>query len=120
MPNPKKAGLPHPASYTNVGDGTVRDNVTCLTWQRDPAPATYTFPAAKSYCAGPGLDGDGWHLPSRIELTSIVDTTRDNPAIDTTAFPATTLRYFWTSSPWAVTKEPLRAWIINLLRGPDE
>jgi hypothetical protein len=117
MPNPEKADLPRPASYTSLGDGTVRDNVTCLSWQRTPAPQAYTFDAAKAYCAKLDLNGGGWHLPSRIELTSIVDTTRNGPAINTTAFPGTPSGYFWTSSPWAVTKVPLRAWIINFYEG---
>ncbi len=117
MPNPVKTGLPHPASYTSLRDGTVRDNVTCLTWQQTPAPQAYTFEAAKSYCANLGLAGGGWHLPSRVELTSIVDSTRNGPAINTAAFPGTPARFFWTSSPWAVTKQPLRAWIINFYEG---
>ncbi|TMR24859.1 DUF1566 domain-containing protein [Nonomuraea zeae] len=52
MPNPARTGLPNPASHTDLGDGTVRDNVTCLVWQRAPAPKTYTFTAAKAYCTG--------------------------------------------------------------------
>lgn len=55
MPNPKKTG--HAASYRNLGDGPVRDNVTCLVWQRKAAPATYTFKAAKAYCRSLKLAG---------------------------------------------------------------
>jgi RNA polymerase sigma factor (sigma-70 family) len=113
MPNPSGTGLPNPSSYTDLGNGTVRDNVTCLIWQRTPAPSTYTFTQAEAYCSALTLAGGGWHLPTRIELTSIVDTSRSGPAIDTTAFPGTPAQYFWTSSPWAVTKTPLRSWIIN-------
>ena len=116
MPN-SEAGLPHQARYTDRGNGTVRADVTCLTWQRAAPARTYTFTEANQYCAGLRLDGGGWHLPSRIELTSIVDSSRDNPAVDTAAFPGTPPRYFWTSSPWAVTKEPRRAWIINFYEG---
>ncbi|WP_436535699.1 sigma-70 family RNA polymerase sigma factor [Actinoplanes sp. HUAS TT8] len=116
MPNPKAAGLPNPARYAEAGSVT-RDRVTCLEWQRAAAPGTYTFSAAKSYCAGLGLDGGGWHLPTRIELTSIVDSGRSGPAIDTTAFPGTPAQFFWTSTAWAVTKTPLRAWIINFYEG---
>ncbi|MFC9947971.1 sigma-70 family RNA polymerase sigma factor [Streptomyces pratensis] len=117
MPNARGGGLPNPASYTDLGNGTVRDNVTCLVWQQDAAAGTYTFSDAKQYCADLDLAGGGWHLPSRIELTSIVDTTRSGPAIDPTAFPGTPVQFFWTSSPWAVTKEPLRAWIVNFYEG---
>jgi hypothetical protein len=106
-----------PASYRNLGNGTVRDNVTKLVWQRDPAPDTYTFAQAKAYCAGLSLDGRGWHLPTRVELTSIVDHARSGPAINTKAFPGTPAQFFWTSTAWAVTKTPLRAWIINFYEG---
>jgi hypothetical protein len=34
MPNPASSGLPNPASYTDLGDGTVKDNVTGLIWQQ--------------------------------------------------------------------------------------
>jgi RNA polymerase sigma factor (sigma-70 family) len=113
MPNPSGTGLPNPSSYTDLGNGTVRDNVTCLIWQRTPAPSTYTFTQAKAYCSALTLAGGSWHLPTRIELTSIADTSRSGPAIDTTAFPGTPAQFFWTSSPWAVTKTPLRSWILN-------
>ncbi|MBB2944626.1 RNA polymerase sigma factor (sigma-70 family) [Actinoplanes lutulentus] len=105
------------ASYKNLGNGTVRDNVTGLEWQRETASKTYTFTQAKAYCEGLGADGGGWHLPTRIELTSIVDHSRSGPAINTTAFPGTPAQFFWTSTPWAVTKTPLRAWIINFYEG---
>ncbi|WP_449479665.1 Lcl C-terminal domain-containing protein [Streptomyces atroolivaceus] len=117
MPNARTGGLPSPASYTNQGNGTVRDNVTCLLWQRTPAPQRHTFTDARAYCARLKLVGDGWRLPSRIEVMSLVDTTRSGPAIDTTAFPGTPARFFWTSSPWAVTKAPPRAWIVNFYEG---
>jgi RNA polymerase sigma factor (sigma-70 family) len=104
-------------SYRNQKDGTVRDNVTCLEWQREAAPGVYTFAGAKAYCAGLKLDGGGWHLPTRVELSSLIDVSRSGPAINTTAFPGTPARFFWTSTPWAVTKTPLRAWIINFYEG---
>jgi RNA polymerase sigma factor (sigma-70 family) len=105
------------ASYRNQKDGTVRDDVTCLEWQRGIGPDVYTFTEAGAYCAGLGLDGGGWHLPTRVELSSLVDVSRSGPAIDTTAFPGTSARFFWTSTPWAVTKTPPRAWIINFYEG---
>ncbi|MEV6346497.1 sigma-70 family RNA polymerase sigma factor [Actinoplanes sp. NPDC051851] len=104
-------------SYTDLGDGTVRDRKTCLVWQKAIAPKSYTFTGAKSYCAGLTLDGGGWHLPSRVELLSIADYAEANPAVNEKAFPDTPPRYFWTSSPWAVTKTPLRAWIVNFYEG---
>lgn len=120
MPNPASAGLPHPASYTDLGDGTVRDNVTGLVWQKAQPSQTYAWADAKTYCSGLTLAGRTWHLPTRIELISIVDFTRGNPQIDTTAFPGTVGGYTWTSSPWVVsqiTSKPQDAWMINFADG---
>jgi Protein of unknown function (DUF1566) len=119
MPNSPGSGQPHPASYTDLGNGTVRDNVTCLSWQRAPAPGSYTFTQAQAYCAGLTLAGGDWHLPTRIQLMSIVDTAQAGPAIDTAAFPDTPAAYFWTSSPWFVKASPLRAWIFNFYEGME-
>jgi hypothetical protein len=119
MPNSASASanLPNPARYATTST-TVTDEVTCLVWQRGVAPGTYSWEQAKSYCADLDLDGGGWHLPSRIELTSITDFTRAGPAIDPTAFPGTPSAFFWTSSPWAVTTAAIpRAWIINFYEG---
>jgi DNA-directed RNA polymerase specialized sigma24 family protein len=119
MPNSPGTGLPDPESYTDLGNGTVRDNVTCLVWQRTPAPGTYSFTSAKAYCAGLTLAGGGWQLPTRIQLMSIVDPAHSGPAIDTTAFPGTPAQYFWTSSPWFVTSSPLHAWLFNFYEGME-
>ncbi|HLL68327.1 MAG TPA: DUF1566 domain-containing protein [Micromonosporaceae bacterium] len=117
MPNSPGSGLPNPAAYTDLGNGTVRDNVTCLVWQRQPSPVEYTFAGAQAYCASLDLGGGGWHLPSRVELTSIVDVGRVGPAIDPAAFPRTPARFFWTSTPWALAHTPPFAWIINFYEG---
>jgi hypothetical protein len=117
MPNPAAANLPNPARYTATLT-TVTDEVTCLVWQRGVAPGTYTWAQAAAYCTALDLDGGGWHLPSRVELTSITDFTRAGPAIDRTAFPGTPSAFFWTSTPWAVTTAAIpRAWIINFYEG---
>jgi hypothetical protein len=94
---------------------TVTDPMTGLTWQR-ALPATYdgcsgryfpnegvagdacTWEEAKSYCSHFSAASSGWHLPSKDELSSIVDTTRTRPSIDTEAFPATPPHFFWSSS----------------------
>jgi hypothetical protein len=77
-------------------------------WQRDIAPTpcvgnpTCTWAQASAYCANLSLAGfDDWRLPTRIELVSIVDYGRYNPAIDPTAFPSTPAEYFCSSSPYA-------------------
>ena len=114
MPNSGE-GLPDQQRYTVRSDGTVLDEVTCLVWQRAAAAQKYTFEAAQTYCSG--LKGGDWHLPTRVELTSLIDTTRSGPAIDPEAFPGTPVGFFWTSSPWATQHDPAFAWIVNFFEG---
>lgn len=45
--------------------------------------------------------GDGWRLPTRRELESLIDLTRHDPAIDTDRFPDTRSNWYWTSTPCA-------------------
>ncbi|WP_437819224.1 DUF1566 domain-containing protein [Sorangium sp. So ce1078] len=103
MPNPAGSDLPNPASYTEVGDGVVRDNVTCLEWQQSPPAEAYTWDQAISYCDNLTLGGfSDWRLPTRIEMTSIVDFTQ-SPAIDKAAFPGARGGFHKTSSDWILT-----------------
>jgi hypothetical protein len=101
MPNPAGTSLPNPHSYTVMnfsGSWVIRDNVTGLTWQRDLMANTLTWDAANAYCDGLSFAfQDDWRLPSRIELVSLVDFTRDDPAIDP-IFTNTNPASFWTAS----------------------
>src|SRR5512139_1228059 len=40
----------NPRSYTDLGNGIVRDTVTGLEWQQDTAPDTYRWQEAFDYC----------------------------------------------------------------------
>jgi hypothetical protein len=82
---------------TGAAGGTVFDAATQLTWTRTTA-SERNWPDAVSFCTGLGA---GWRLPSMTEIQSLVDDARSYPAIDTTAFPGTLPRGYWTSSPWA-------------------
>ena len=94
-PMPNSARLPLPNSPRLVAlDNEVRDAITDLVWQRD-------YSELKDYASAADAChdlGDGWRLPTRIELVSLVDHTRV-PSIDATFFPETPQDYFWTSSP---------------------
>ena len=91
-----------PAGRYTIGTDTVLDTATALVWQRAPAPATYAWAAAGTYCQGLTLGGfaaGSWRLPAKLELETLVDDSVYNPAIDTTAFPNTAAPIFWSSSP---------------------
>ncbi len=45
--------------------------------------------------------GDGWRLPTRTELLTLVDDTKFEPAIDTERFPDTKSTWYWTGTPCA-------------------
>jgi hypothetical protein len=94
MPNPADAGLPNAASYTaNPADGTVRDNVTGLIWEALVDNfAQYTQGQALAHCT------NGFRLPTRIELVSLVDFTKPSPTIDGTYFMNAPAQRYWTSS----------------------
>ena len=98
MPNPPATGLPHPQSYDTATPGVVLDSVTGLRWQLRSDPMGHNWRDANTYCAALVVSGvGGWRLPTVVELVSIVDFTRADPAIDTDAFPDTPGLPFWTS-----------------------
>jgi len=105
-------------SYKDLGDGTVRDEVTCLVWQKAVPTTTYTWADAKSYCTSLSLAGTGWRLPTRMELITLVSPGgTGNPLLNKTAFPSTPPKFYWTSSPWFVAHTPPYAWQINFFEG---
>ena len=98
-----------PGRYTFPASGTVYDTRTQLTWQQAVDPGTYNWAAAVTYCAELSLAGSGWRLPTKLELESIVDDTRNNPALDPIAFP-TNSDSIWTSTPDA--GDSSRTWYV--------
>ncbi|NUS38286.1 MAG: DUF1566 domain-containing protein [Lysobacter sp.] len=59
--------------------------------------------------------GEGWRLPTRMELESILDLTRHEPAVDTTRFPDTKSGWYWSSTPCAWSSDS--AWIVSFGNG---
>jgi hypothetical protein len=116
MPNVRLPGLPNPHSYDTQTPGVVVDRVTGLVWQRNLTEKFYTFRDAERQCDGLVLAGHrDWRLPSRIELVSLLDTTRIQPSIDMAAFPSTPIDWFWTSS--LAADNPSAAWYVYFYFG---
>jgi hypothetical protein len=93
---------------TSGSDQVVYDSKTGLTWRRcsegqawdgstcTGTPSRFTHEQALAYAK----TQTGWRLPSVKELSSIVDLTVDNPAINSIAFPgAGHGGAFWSSTP---------------------
>jgi hypothetical protein len=80
------------------GDGTVTDKASGLMWQQETG-GEMNWGSALSYCENSSLAGySDWRLPTIKELVSIVDWSKDNPAIETEYFPNTMSSYYWSST----------------------
>jgi hypothetical protein len=102
------------SAYSMAGD-IAHDNSTGLTWQRRVEHDNYTWKDAGSHCSRLDPNTGGWRLPSVRELLSLVDVSRVEPAIDTSAFPDTPSEFFWSSSPSSAPAGT--AWGVNFTRG---
>jgi len=113
------------ARYVISTDGNeVTDSTTGLIWRRytegmkiianscSGTATAFSSDQAQSWAKNEALtSGKPWRLPTLKELSSIVDPSRCNPAIDTAAFPGTPGSPFWSAPPAA--GEPSFAWGVN-------
>ena len=91
-------GGPSNFGFVDNQDSTVTDIRTGLMWQQ-AEPGTKPWQGAIDYCNGLDLaNKTDWRLPNIKELESITDSTRYNPAIDTTFFPGASADGYWTST----------------------
>jgi hypothetical protein len=130
MPNPDAAIapdsnvlLPNQMTYDAGPEGGLEggtlDGVTHLLWETDGNNAASDFPQAWQHC---NLRGPGWRVPTRIELVSLVDFTRAQPAIDEPPFTGTQSSMpYWTSSvvwaPDAGAEAGIRYWTVSFSDG---
>ncbi len=104
------------ARFINNRNGTITDTLTGLMWQQKTA-GPMTHQEALDYCIKLSLGGySGWRLPNIKELQSLVDYTRYNPAIDTSAFlRIISFTYYWSSTTDA--NNMYYAWYISFFSG---
>lgn len=105
VPTPPSENLPSPMSYTDLSNGAVRDDVTCLVWEKANPSAQGTWQTSVDRCAALASSnyagfGD-WRMPTRMEMASLVD-----PSLGKTGFAkifTTTSGYYATGSWWYET-----------------
>jgi hypothetical protein len=100
-------------AFVDNGDGTIKDNVTGLTWQKcssglnndascSGTATTMNWATALTTCSALNLASKSWRLPNRNELITLFDYTKSNgPTIERIFFPNTVssaLGYYWTST----------------------
>lgn len=108
------------ARFSYSLDGTeVVDSQVGLVWRRCSAGQTWTA----SSCTGNPTSFTheealvyaqkqiGWRLPNIKELSSLVDASRFNPAIDGNAFPLTPNALYWSATP--DVRVPSLAWTVD-------
>lgn len=59
-----RGGTTPPTRYTDLGNGTVRDNRSGVVWEKSPAQSSLTPRAAQAYCRNLALAGGGWRVPT--------------------------------------------------------
>jgi hypothetical protein len=102
--------------FTDVGDGTVRDNLTGLVWQQGFSPSGQSQAASATYCSTLTVpSGGGWRLPTVAELQTLVDETAASPSIASAYFPSTVEEVFWSSS--SVAGAPSDGWDVDFYGG---
>lgn len=128
MPNPDASAaptldgsptLPNPMEYDAGADGgaaTALDLQTGLTWTRNEGPQVGTFAQAVGYCAS---QGSGWHVPTRIQLVSLIDFTQPSGSatIDPNTFPSAQAQFHWTESQVPVDAAAPLYWVVDFGTG---
>jgi hypothetical protein len=100
------------AQFTDNGNGTVKDNLTGLTWQKVPNPDTLTWENALIYAEGLTLGGlSDWRLPNIKELQSINDEKLVNPSVNSTIFSTIGVKKYWSST--SLPNQTTKAWYLN-------
>lgn len=114
------AAVAQTVRYSYSGDGSeVIDSTTGLVWRRcaegmawNGTACTGVFTAyTHEQALAHARTQSGWRLPTVKELGSIVDRRGTVMAIDSTVFPATPYRLFWSSSP--VVGDSGSAWCVS-------
>jgi hypothetical protein len=101
----------------NCGDGTVVFGDESLCWQSsNKLDRASSLADAISYCDNLDLGGrDDWRVPDLVELSTIVDDSNKNLAINDGVFLDTMPISYWTISPYA-NKDDMY-WYISFTNG---
>ena len=98
--------------FTDNNNGTIKDNLTGLTWQKIPNSDTLTWENALVYAESLSLGGStDWRLPNIKELQSINDERLVTPSVSTTYFSTIGIKKYWSST--SLPNQITRAWYLS-------
>lgn len=105
IPTPAAESGPHPQNYTDLENGVIRDEVTCLLWEKSNPSSVGNWQDNFERCEALSEQAFGgvtdWRLPTRMEMASITDVT-----LGSTGYPdvfEVTSGYYVTGSFWYKT-----------------
>ena len=88
-----------PNHFLDNGDGTIKDNLTQLIWQKIPNTLTVTWEQALAYAEGLSLgNATDWRLPNIKELQSLNNELAANPSIFAPYFDNLGSKKYWSST----------------------
>lgn len=116
-----------PASkFTDNGNGTVTDNRTGLMWSVCAQGQTWSggrcsgehatlnwrvaLAVARTQNDASYLGYSDWRVPNKNELSSILELSCRNPAVNTTVFPDAANAIYWTSTPYLLDRDKEYSW----------
>ncbi len=101
-------------NYSDHGN-TVTDNTTGLEWKDDDTTDSVkmTWEKANEYCS---QGNNVWRLPTRRELSSLVNYSKYNPSIND-SFNNTASDYYWTID--TSLRDRSKAWAISFAEGVE-
>jgi hypothetical protein len=117
-------GAPLPVTdLLDNNDGTVTDRSTGLIWQQKDDRTKRSWRDSLTYCEGLELPAQSsqkdWRLPNIKELSTIIDRSKSNPALDTTFFPindGNSYQVRWASTVLSAPNSS-GAWFVNVWSG---
>lgn len=109
--------------FTDEGINIVKDRSTNLMWRRC-LEGTYGYncslgrPDAMRWREAMEL-GQGWRLPTRKELLTLVERRCKNPAMNLDVFPEDNSYFLWSSNFFNTRRGGYYAWGVNFKDGED-